>query len=260
VQRIERFLVEQTQLAAIESRLHALGVEDAPLQAGDKGQLDEKSALIRIDNAGIALNMLLDKQCHELSFDWLSGEVGFRAQRVSKSNELLARALGVKPNYRPWVVDATAGMGRDSWIMACLGCQVTMLERAWPVALLLDDVLKRTQASAIGGEIARRNQLRFANAGNVLSQIDAEVIYLDPMFPERKKSALVKKEMRLFKRLVGDDADADGLLQSALEAPVKRVVVKRPKGAPHLNDEAPHHQIQGKKFRFDVYLNTLNRD
>ena len=89
-----------------------------------------------------------------------------------------------------------------------------------------------------------------------MNQVD--VIYLDPMFPERKKSALVKKEMRLFKRLAGEDNDADQLLKSALASSASRVVVKRPKGAPVLASLKPTHEIKAKKFRYDVYLNLNN--
>ena len=81
-----------------------------------------------------------------------------------------------------------------------------------------------------------------------------DAVYLDPMFPHKKKSALVKKEMRLFQQLLGSDDDADHLLQSALDLATKRVVVKRPQYAPYLADHAPSMQINSKKYRFDVYF------
>jgi 16S rRNA (guanine1516-N2)-methyltransferase len=81
-----------------------------------------------------------------------------------------------------------------------------------------------------------------------------DVVYLDPMFPHRKKSAAVKKEMRLFQQLLGSDDDADLLLEPALTLAKKRVVVKRPSGAPFLANKKPHIEMLGKANRFDVYL------
>ena len=85
-------------------------------------------------------------------------------------------------------------------------------------------------------------------------QID--VVYLDPMFPHRKKSALVKKEMRVFQQLLGSDDDADSLLAPARELAGKRVVVKRPAYAEPLADVPPAMAITSKKHRFDVYIST----
>ena len=84
-----------------------------------------------------------------------------------------------------------------------------------------------------------------------------DVVYLDPMFPHRKKSAAVKKEMRLFQQLLGPDEDADALLQPALALALKRVVVKRPAGAPYLADKKPQIEMQGKANRFDIYLTAI---
>ena len=216
--------------------------------------LDDRSAAFQFDDDKLKLCLLLDGKLSELSFDLAEGEVAFRATRVSKSNEVVAKALGVKPHYRPTVLDATAGMGRDSLIMAMLGCTVEMQERNQPIFYLLENALQRFEKQGgpreLVGELCLSNQNSIEN----LSEINAEVIYLDPMFPERKKSALVKKEMRLFKLLAGEDLDADNLLIEALKSNAKRVVVKRPKGAPLLAGKKPSHEINAKKFRYDVYL------
>jgi len=82
-----------------------------------------------------------------------------------------------------------------------------------------------------------------------------DVIYLDPMYPHREKSAAVKKEMRVFQSLVGEDLDADNLLEPALALAKYRVVVKRPSYAPPLNNKKPSTSIKMKKNRFDVYVN-----
>ncbi len=81
-----------------------------------------------------------------------------------------------------------------------------------------------------------------------------DVVYLDPMYPHKKKSALVKKEMRVFQSLVGADLDADALFAPAYELATKRVVVKRPDYAEFLGGAKPSMAIETKKNRFDVYV------
>jgi 16S rRNA (guanine1516-N2)-methyltransferase len=172
--------------------------------------------------------------------------------------EAIAKAIGVKGNSAPSVVDATAGLGRDGFILASLGCQVTLLERSPIVAALLADGLKRAYAdTALGEWLPQRLFLRYGVSSHLMQHWEGEapdVIYLDPMFPHRKKSAQVKKEMRLFQQLLGVDEDADLLLEPALSLAKKRVVVKRPADAPFLADKKPNMDISSKKHRFDVYL------
>ncbi len=216
-------------------------------------QLNEFSAAFEFVDHQLQLWILLDDKCSNLTFNFSEGEVGFRASRVSKSNEVIAKALGCKPHYRPSVLDATAGMGRDAFIMALLGCKVEMQERNFAIYQLLENALVRLQQNS--QHLAATNlNLTFQNSIENIAQTNAQVIYLDPMFPERKKSALVKKEMRLFKKLAGDDIDANDLLKHAFNSQAKRVVVKRPKGAPWLSQLKPSHEITAKKFRYDVYL------
>lgn len=199
-----------------------------------------------------------------LKIDFLAGALGYRLQRVNTRNELLAKAVGIKKNYIPTIIDATAGLGRDGFILACLGCPVIMIERSATIATALKDALERvfschTSASWQPEDI---NKLKItlvnADAINYLASLKPsdypDVIYLDPMHPERTKTALVKKEMRILRNVVGDDADAPLLLQTALQRAKKRVVVKRPRLAPPLADLKPNFAICGKQQRFDVYL------
>lgn len=219
-------------------------------------QLNSGNAIFDYENDQLVLHLLLDNKPSLLKFDLAQGEVAQRAIKVSKSNEVVAKAIGCKSHYRPKVLDATAGMGRDSLIMAMLGCQVVMHERNIAIYHLLNNALARLKQSPdFNTEISNRISLLHHNSINQLdTNDDIDVIYLDPMFPERKKSALVKKEMRLFKLLAGEDPDADELLLTSLNTKVKRVVVKRPKGAPCLANKKPSHEIVAKKFRYDVYL------
>lgn len=186
-------------------------------------------------------------------------ESGFRKQPFF-------RALGLsKPQERMLhVVDATAGLGRDTARMLYAGCQVTAIERHPVVAALLEDGIARACNDFEWG-LAFRERLRFfcGDAAEILPRVAAssqsiDVVYLDPMFPERKKKAQVKREMQLLQRLhgVGEELpthDEQSLLAIARELASNRVVVKRPPQAPHLG-VGVHHSIQGDTVRFDVYI------
>ncbi len=189
--------------------------------------------------------------------DFVEGAVAHRRKFGGGRGQSIAKAVGLKSGANPTVVDATAGLGRDAFVLASLGCQVTMLERHPVVAALLADGLQRAQQDAEIGEWMRdRMSLRAGSALKNLQQLGftPDVVYLDPMFPHRQKSALVKKEMRVFQSLVGPDLDADALLPAALAVAGKRVVVKRPDYAGYLNDKTPSMSIETKSNRFDVYV------
>lgn len=189
--------------------------------------------------------------------DFVEGAVAHRRKFGGGRGQSIAKAVGLKSGANPTVVDATAGLGRDAFVLASLGCQVTMLERHPVVAALLADGLQRAQQDAEIGEWMRdRMSLRAGSALENLQQLGftPDVVYLDPMFPHRQKSALVKKEMRVFQSLVGADLDADALLPAALAVAGKRVVVKRPDYAGYLNEMKPGMSIETKSNRFDVYV------
>ncbi|MCK8565780.1 16S rRNA (guanine(1516)-N(2))-methyltransferase RsmJ [Yersinia ruckeri] len=189
--------------------------------------------------------------------DFVSGTLAHRRRFGGGRGEAVAKAVGIKKGYLPNVVDATAGLGRDAFVLAALGCKVRMLERNPVVAALLDDGLQRGyQDREIGGWLRERMTLLHASSLTALVDIDPrpEVVYLDPMYPHRQKSALVKKEMRVFQSLVGADEDADGLLAPARALATKRVVVKRPDYAEPLAGVAAQAVITTKSHRFDLYL------
>jgi 16S rRNA (guanine1516-N2)-methyltransferase len=154
------------------------------------------------------------------------------------------------------VVDATAGLGRDAFVLASLGCELTLIERSPIVSALLEDGLARATEDQEIVEIISRMQLIKESAHKWLQQTQQsiDVVYLDPMFPESTKTALVKKEMRVFHELVGVDADADHLLELALAKAQYRVVVKRPRLAPPLANRESTYSLIGKANRFDVYV------
>lgn len=213
---------------------------------------------LQLDEQGLGLCQQSSK-FKPVYVDFIGGRLGFRRQRGGGRQQPLARAVGIKSKQFPYVIDATAGLGRDAFVLACLGCQVQMVERVPAIAALLADGLQRGQADAeIGSMLGERLQLLHMPTQQVLPELLAQqpkaVLYLDPMYPHRQKSALVKKEMRLFRQLVGDDVDAAELLQLALQLGCHRTVVKRPNYAEPLGEIAPSMSIEGETTRYDLYL------
>ncbi len=191
--------------------------------------------------------------------DFLAKPAAYRRRFGGGRRQPLARAIGLKGNIHPYVLDATAGLGRDAFVLACLGCTVQLVERSPLIGALLRDGLERAaRAPETAAVVTDRMSLTVADSRVLMRTLDAsqrpDVVYLDPMYPERAKSALVKKEMRLLRRLVSDDSDAPALLTAALDCACRRVVVKRPRRAPSLDGPAPSLHIASANTRFDVYL------
>lgn len=190
--------------------------------------------------------------------DFVAGPVAHRRRFGGGRNQPLARAAGLKGGVTPTVVDATAGLGRDGFVLASLGCTVRLIERAPIIAALLRDGLQRAaRAPDIGPLVMERLHLIVADGRDYLCNLvehqRPDIVYLDPMYPHRDKTASVKKEMRALRQWVGDDDDAPELLAAALRCARRRVVVKRPRRAPALIGPKPGFQIIAPNTRFDVY-------
>jgi len=209
-----------------------------------------------LTEARLELHKLDEPKLGAIYVDFVSGAMAHRRRFGGGRGEAVAKAVGIKGHYLPNVVDATAGLGRDAFVLAAIGCHVRMIERNPVVAALLDDGLQRGyQDVEIGAWLKERLTLIHDSSLMALTHIapKPEVVYLDPMFPHREKSALVKKEMRVFQTLVGADLDADDLLTPAMRIATKRVVVKRPDYAPYLNEVKPQVSVKTKSHRFDIY-------
>ena len=151
------------------------------------------------------------------------------------------------------MLDATAGLGRDGFTLAALGAHVTLAERNPTLATLLTDARQRALLDATTAEAAARTEVICLDSRKLMDAPPRfDVVYLDPMYPERGKAALAKKEMQLLRELTGGDPDADELLAAANAR--RRVVVKRPRSAPPLAGPAPSLQLAGTQARFDIYL------
>ncbi|WP_370515647.1 class I SAM-dependent methyltransferase [Kangiella sp. HZ709] len=192
--------------------------------------------------------------------DLMTGQVGYRRQHGGGRKQHIAKACGLKANWNPKVLDATGGLGRDAAELRSLGCDLRIIERSPFIASLLQDGITRASLSTDNKLFSQGFDLHHGQSVELIKKLSqsekADIIYLDPMFPPKQKSAAVKKEMRLVKLLVGEDPDADNLLPVALAHAQKRVVVKRPSYAPYLNEQKPSMSIESKGNRFDVYVNN----
>ncbi|AOE50961.1 class I SAM-dependent methyltransferase [Kangiella sediminilitoris] len=205
----------------------------------------------------LTFSAMLDGKLSSFHLDFTQGKVAYRRQHGGGRKQHIAKACGLKHNWTPNIIDATAGLGRDAAELRSLGCSMRLIERSPFVASLLEDAINR--AAEANPELFGSNfELFQGQSLELIRRLSQEqqpdIIYLDPMFPPRNKSAAVKKEMRLVKLLVGNDPDADELLPIALDNAKYRVVVKRPSYAPYLNEMKPSMSIESKGNRFDVYV------
>ncbi|TBU82849.1 SAM-dependent methyltransferase [Pseudomonas daroniae] len=216
----------------------------------------ETEFALQLGEGGLQLVELGPQAPGPVRVDFVEGAVAHRRQFGGGAGQMIAKAVGIQPGIRPRVLDATAGLGRDAFVLASLGCTISLIERQPLIGALLEDGLQRAAADAEVAAIVARMRLLQGNAISIMADWQEEapqVVYLDPMFPHRDKSALVKKEMRLFRPFVGDDPDAPALLEAALGLASHRVVVKRPRKAPIIEGAKPGYALEGKSSRYDIY-------
>jgi 16S rRNA (guanine1516-N2)-methyltransferase len=191
-----------------------------------------------------------------LKCSFIEGPILHRLKYGKGRGQNLAKAVGFKFNKNRTIIDATAGLGYDAFILASLGANVTLIERSEKIYDLLKAAI--SEAKLYGGEISNivnRMNLLFGDSKDSLPNIAPEVILIDTMYKDRKKSALVKNDMRLVREVVGSDSDHVELINVALNNASKRVVIKQPRYAETLdNIKGCSHQILGKTIRYDVYV------
>lgn len=208
---------------------------------------------------GIALTLPSQVKWRAYQIDFGQGPLRYRFEHLQGRNELIAKAIGWKKGDSFQVFDTTAGLGREAFLLAALGCQVTLFERHTAIATLLKDGLQRAMTDPALANIIERMKLIESCAieylnNNALPDLP-DVIYCDPMFEARTKSAAVKKEMQILQSVVGSDADASQLVEISLKFAKKRVVVKRAHAAPTLKPN-PDLVFKARSHRFDVYIKT----
>ncbi len=198
----------------------------------------------------------MKRAASELRVDFVEGAVGHRLRFGGGRGQDIAKAMGLRSGKTPTIIDATAGLGRDSFLLASLGAQVTLIERSEKMhALLADGMERAAQEGGAFREIMDRMTLLKGDAKDLIPKLNCDAILIDPMHPERKKSALVKQDLRQVREIVGTDEDAADLVRVALEHAQKRVVLKWPaKADPIEGVRACTHQIRGKTTRYDVFM------
>jgi len=194
-----------------------------------------------------------------ISIEYTTGKLAHRLRFGGGRGQPLARAVGMKPGFNPAIIDATAGLGRDGFILASLGSHVTLCERSSILAALLHNGINRAaENTEIGSWVKQRIKLMHLDSAQyLLTLADAQrpdVIYIDPMYPDKKGSALVKKEILALQQLLGPDTDSLSLFQNAIKTAIRRVVVKRPKHADWLHNIKPDTAIESKNTRYDIYV------
>lgn len=216
---------------------------------------------LQFDDDGLALIDNNGKQRQRVQVDFIGGRSGFRmAKERQKSNPLL-NATGLRFGEPARIVDATAGFGRDALLLANWGADVTMLERNPLIAALLHDGLYRAENCASEHSAAIMRRLLAYTTDSIIwmqqqltEPSPPDIVYLDPMFPPKKKSALVKKEMAVLQKLLPESScDEQELLATARELASNRVIVKRPNEANFLASVRSSYSVTGKNYRYDVY-------
>ena len=191
-----------------------------------------------------------------LKCSFIEGPILHRLKYGKGRGQNLAKAVGMKSNKNRNIIDATAGLGYDSFILASLGANVTLIERSEKIYKLLQDGI--SEGMLYGGEISKiigRMSLIYGDSKNILPQLSPEVILIDTMYKDRKKSALVKNDMRLVREIVGTDSDYTELIEVALKFALNRVVIKQPRYAEPLKEiKECSHQILGRTIRYDVHM------
>ena len=179
-----------------------------------------------------------------------------RIRRGNLSRELLVRAVKIKGVESPLVADATAGLGEDAFLLAAAGCRVLLYEYDPVIFDLLSDAVERAKRVPETAEIAARLTPIPRDSVPALPGLDPapDVVFLDPMFPERTKSALVKKKFQLLHLLERPCENERALLDAALAARPKRIVIKRPAKGPYLAGVKPSYSLTGSAVRFDCIV------
>lgn len=221
---------------------------------------DHKTATdysLQLDLDGLSLVNNADSQKTSIKIDFCQGQTQHRLKFGGGLGQPLVKACNIKEKHKPTILDATAGMGKDAFVLASNGASVFLCERNPVIHALLYDGLQRAQHCDGIDHIIQRMSLIHADAITHLSKLSEhhypDVIYIDPMYPKNKNSALPNKAMQFFQTIIGGDIDSDNLLDIALTRATQRVVVKRPLKAASIADKKPDFSYPSKNTRFDVY-------
>ena len=214
------------------------------------------SVLLKVSREGVELH----SEGQILKGDFTRMLPRLKAGNLPK--ELLVRAARIKGAEGPLTaIDATAGLGEDSLLLAAAGFQVTLYERNPVVHELLNDAVRRASHIPELAEIVARMRVVHGDSVQGMKECETppDVILLDPMFPARQKSALVKKKLQTIQKLEVPCLDEEELLFAAMEAAPKKLIIKRPPKGPWLAGIKPDHSVEGKAVRYDCFVSPHDR-
>lgn len=211
----------------------------------------DRQAVLKMCEKGLTLTDGELSLCGDFS------EMKRRLRRDNLSHELLVKAAKIKnPAGRPTAVDATAGMGQDSLLLAAAGFEVQLYERDPVIAALLSDTMDRAEQDPELSPVVAYMHLHKEDSIAALrgGTLHPDVILLDPMFPERQKSSLVGKKFQLLHQIERPCTDENELLDAAISAHPHKIVIKRPLKGPFLAGRKPSYSLKGKAIRYDCIV------
>lgn len=221
----------------------------------------KETGLDRLDGESFSVRLVRDDYGLALVGDGMELRGDFsrmlpRLRQGRLQQELLVKAARIKGAEAPTAVDCTAGLGEDSLLLAAAGFVVTLFERDQTIAALLADALERAAADPRLAEAVGRMTLVADDsiAGLATLPEPPDVVYLDPMFPSRTKSAAVKKKFQLLHHLEQPCEEEEALVAAALAAQPRKVVIKRPAKGALLAGMKPSYSVAGKAVRYDVLV------
>ena len=220
------------------------------IEMADFGTVDRSELVLALDAQGLALV----RDGMEVRGDF--NKMLPRVKQGALQRELLVKAAKLKGVTQPTAVDATAGLGEDSFLLASAGFEVTLCEFDPVIAALLRDAVDRARADARTAAAAARMTVVHGDSKEILANLPQapDVVYLDPMFPARTKSAAVKKKFQLIHDLEAPCTDEHELVQAAVAAHPRKVVIKRPIKGAVLDGIKPSHSVSGKAVRYDCIV------
>lgn len=210
--------------------------------------------LLSMDESGLALvsdNMKL------------YGDFSKSIKRLKQSNlqkEMLIHAVKIKGEKENLIaIDATAGLGEDSILLAAYGYNVELYEKNPIISELLKDAMERAEKISELKDIIGR--MKVHNEDSIIAmqnlKYKPDIILLDPMFPERTKSALIKKKFQILHKIENPCSDENEMLSSAIKANPKKLVIKRPLKGEYLAGVKPDYSLKGSSIRYDCIINLL---
>lgn len=213
-----------------------------------------------LDRTGLSLSeradgLYLEDGALSLKADFVDMKRRLAAGKLQQ--ELLVKAVRLKGfEGIPMLLDATAGLGHDALLVAAAGFEVQLFERNPVIAALLADAVQRARTDDVLRDAACRMHVHEGDSIEALESFEVrpDVVYLDPMFPARTKSAAVKKKFQLLQKLEAPCDDAGRILDAAIRAQPRKIVVKRPLKGPFLDDVVPAYSLKGKAIRYDCLV------